>query len=105
MTLESHGQTSTEHAMAAEAASAKREHTPTDEGHAKAEAQLSLYRQMLRIRMVEEAIATQYAEQEMRCPVHLSIGQEAAAVGGCGGAHRRTPGRRSGLGGVGPANV
>ena len=33
--------------------------------------------------MVEEAIAERYAEQEMRCPVHLSIGQEAAAVGAC----------------------
>ena len=36
---------------------------------------------MLRIRLVEEAIADKYAEEEMRCPVHLSIGQEAAAVG------------------------
>ncbi len=33
--------------------------------------------------MVEEAIAEHYAEGEMRCPVHLSIGQEAAAVGVC----------------------
>ena len=38
---------------------------------------------MLRIRLVEEAIADRYAEQEMRCPVHLSIGQEASAVGVC----------------------
>lgn len=45
--------------------------------------QVSLYEQMLRIRMVEEAIAQLYAEQEMRCPVHLSIGQEAVAVGVC----------------------
>lgn len=43
----------------------------------------ALYRAMLRIRMVEEAIAERYAEQEMRCPVHLSVGQEAAAVGAC----------------------
>ncbi len=41
------------------------------------------YRAMLRIRMVEEAIAGRYAEQEMRCPIHLSVGQEAAAVGAC----------------------
>ncbi len=41
------------------------------------------YRSMLHIRMVEEAIADHYAEGEMRCPVHLSIGQEAAAVGVC----------------------
>ncbi|NGX59019.1 MAG: Acetoin:2,6-dichlorophenolindophenol oxidoreductase subunit alpha [Chlamydiae bacterium] len=38
---------------------------------------------MLRIRMVEEAIANRYPEQKMRCPVHLSIGQEAIAVGVC----------------------
>ena len=44
---------------------------------------LRAYRDMLRIRMVEEAIAEHYGEQEMRCPVHLSIGQEAAAVGVC----------------------
>lgn len=38
---------------------------------------------MLRIRLVEERIAELYPEQEMRCPVHLSIGQEAPAVGVC----------------------
>lgn len=43
----------------------------------------SLYRVMLRIRRVEEAIAERYAAQEMRCPVHLSIGQEAVAAGVC----------------------
>jgi len=42
-----------------------------------------LYYKMLRIRMVEEKIAERYAEQEMRCPVHLSIGQEGVAVGAC----------------------
>jgi pyruvate dehydrogenase E1 component alpha subunit len=42
-----------------------------------------LFFQMLRIRMVEESIAERYSEQEMRCPVHLSIGQEAVAVGVC----------------------
>ena len=42
---------------------------------------LGLFREMLRIRMVEEAIADRYAAWEMRCPVHLSIGQEAIAVG------------------------
>ena len=44
---------------------------------------LALYRAMLRIRLVEETTAKRYAEQEMRCPVHLSIGQEATAVGAC----------------------
>jgi TPP-dependent pyruvate/acetoin dehydrogenase alpha subunit len=42
---------------------------------------LKLYYQLLRIRMVEEAIATEYLKQEMRCPVHLCIGQEAPPVG------------------------
>jgi len=41
---------------------------------------LTLYREMLRIRLVEEAIARRYPEQKMRCPCHLSVGQEAAAV-------------------------
>ncbi len=40
-----------------------------------------LLESMVRIRLVEEAIATHYREQEMRCPVHLSIGQEAASAG------------------------
>lgn len=42
--------------------------------------QLDFFYQMLRIRMVEEAIADAYPQQKMRTPVHLSIGQEAAAV-------------------------
>lgn len=45
--------------------------------------QLNLLYSMLRIRCIEEAIATRYPEQEMRCPMHLSIGQEAIAVGVC----------------------
>lgn len=43
----------------------------------------ALLRSMLRIRRVEEALADRYAEQEMRCPMHLCIGQEAIAVGVC----------------------
>jgi len=35
---------------------------------------------MKRIRSVEEAIAARYGEQRMRCPTHLSIGQEAVAA-------------------------
>ena len=50
---------------------------------------VELWRDMLRIRMVEEAIAEHYPEQEMRCPVHLSIGQEAAAVGVCAALQRK----------------
>jgi TPP-dependent pyruvate/acetoin dehydrogenase alpha subunit len=42
-----------------------------------------LYLRMLRIRLVEEKIAELYPEQQMRCPVHLSVGQEAVAVGVC----------------------
>jgi TPP-dependent pyruvate/acetoin dehydrogenase alpha subunit len=42
-----------------------------------------LYYRMLRIRLAEEEISKRYAEEQMRCPVHLSIGQEAAAVGVC----------------------
>ena len=44
---------------------------------------LRLYREMLKIRVIEETIARHYSEQEMRCPVHLSIGQEAAEAGSC----------------------
>lgn len=50
-------------------------------------APLTLFERMLLIRMVEEEIARRYGKpgepQEMRCPVHLSIGQEAVAVGVC----------------------
>ena len=40
-----------------------------------------LYFDILRIRMVEEEIARKYQFQKMRCPVHLSVGQEAVPVG------------------------
>ncbi|MEE2746804.1 MAG: thiamine pyrophosphate-dependent dehydrogenase E1 component subunit alpha [Pseudomonadota bacterium] len=43
------------------------------------------HRRMVLIRLVEEVIANNYfpaeEDQKMRCPIHLSIGQEAAAVG------------------------
>lgn len=45
--------------------------------------QLAFYRGMLRIRLIEEALADRYTEQEMRCPMHLCIGQEAIATGVC----------------------
>lgn len=38
---------------------------------------------MLKIRRVEEAIADAYSGQQMKCPVHLSIGQEAVPVAIC----------------------
>ena len=44
---------------------------------------MQLYRAMLRARLAEEMVVQLYPEQEMRCPVHLSIGQEAAAIGAC----------------------
>lgn len=49
----------------------------------KRELSLELLHQMMRIRSVEESIAERYAEGKMRCPTHLSVGQEgvAAAVG------------------------
>ena len=50
---------------------------------------LDLYKGMLRIRVVEETIADHYPEQEMRCPVHLCIGQEAVATGVCSAMQRR----------------
>ncbi|MEU4775987.1 thiamine pyrophosphate-dependent dehydrogenase E1 component subunit alpha [Micromonospora sp. NPDC023644] len=44
---------------------------------------------MIRIRRVEETLADVYRdEQEMRTPVHFSIGQEAAAVGVCAALRR-----------------
>lgn len=41
----------------------------------------SFFQEMARIRVIEEGIAEKYSDQEMRCPVHLSIGQEGIAVG------------------------
>lgn len=36
-----------------------------------------IIKRMIKIRVVEEMIADKYSEKEMRCPLHLSIGQEA----------------------------
>ena len=47
----------------------------------------SLYRRMLLLRLAEEKVAELYPQQQMRCPVHLYIGQEAMASGVC--AHLR----------------
>lgn len=40
-----------------------------------------LLKDMKRIRFVEEGIAQRYSGGKMRCPTHLSTGQEASAVG------------------------
>jgi len=45
--------------------------------------QIKLYKNIYKIREVEKKISSLYAEQQMRCPVHLSIGQEAIPVGIC----------------------
>lgn len=44
---------------------------------------IGLYRGMLRIRMIQEAIESRYHEDEMKTPIHLVIGQEATSVGVC----------------------
>ena len=59
---------------------------PAEAAPDRAEA-LALFRSMLRIRLVEERIGERYAEQEMRCPTHLCIGQEAPPAAVC--AHLR----------------
>ncbi len=43
----------------------------------------TLLQRMLRLRLIEEGIAARYSEWKMRCPTHLSVGQEATAVGMC----------------------
>ncbi len=47
------------------------------------ESLLSMYRSMLRIRLIEEAIEKDYHKDEMKSPIHLVIGQEATCVGAC----------------------
>lgn len=42
-----------------------------------------LFRSMLKVRLVEERIQKLYPEGDMRCPTHLSLGQEAVAAGTC----------------------
>lgn len=49
---------------------------------------MNLCRMMLLIRRTEEKIGELYPEHEMKCAVHLSIGQEASAVGVCAALRR-----------------
>ena len=44
---------------------------------------LKLFKKLLRIRRIEEAIVDEYPRKKMRSPVHLSMGQEAPAVAIC----------------------
>lgn len=55
------------------------------------ETYIELYRQMKRIRMVEDAIADNYNNtiREMHTPIHLCSGQEAVAVGVCSEMERK----------------
>src|SRR5215469_5813315 len=41
------------------------------------------YKSLYRIRRVEEEIAAIYSTDKIKSPIHLSIGQEAVAVGVC----------------------
>ncbi len=49
---------------------------------------LELYASLLKIRKTELEIEKHYHEDEMRTPVHLSLGQEAVAVGVCANLRR-----------------
>ena len=49
---------------------------------------MNLCRMMLLIRRTEEKIGELYPQHEMKCAVHLSIGQEASAVGVCAAMRR-----------------
>ena len=44
---------------------------------------IRLFRDMLRIRRIEEEIEDRYHEDQMKTPIHLVIGQEATSVGVC----------------------
>ena len=44
---------------------------------------ISLWKNVFKIRLVEDTIIKFYPEQEMRCPVHLSNGEEAISAGVC----------------------
>ena len=44
---------------------------------------IKFYSQISLIRIIELEISKKYSENKMRCPVHLSIGQESCAVGIC----------------------
>lgn len=42
-----------------------------------------LYEALVRARRFDEKVAALYPEKEMKCPVHLSLGQEGSAAGVC----------------------
>src|SRR6476620_3734610 len=47
------------------------------------------YQSLYRIRRVEEEVARVYPTDKIKSPIHLSIGQEAVAVGVCEALERR----------------
>lgn len=47
------------------------------------ELSLDLYRKLFLVRKAEENIIKHYPENEMKCPMHMSMGQEAISVGVC----------------------
>lgn len=44
---------------------------------------LELYKKLFLVRRAEEYIVKHYPENEMKCPMHMSMGQEAISVGVC----------------------
>ena len=49
---------------------------------------IDLFRNMLRIRLIEEEIERRYHQDQMKTPIHLVIGQEATSVGCCAALRR-----------------
>ncbi len=47
-----------------------------------------LFRDMLRIRLIEEEIERRYHDDQMKTPIHLVIGQEATSAGCCAALRR-----------------
>jgi len=47
------------------------------------ELSLDLYRKLFLVRRAEQCIVEHYPENEMKCPMHMSLGQEAISVGVC----------------------
>lgn len=50
---------------------------------------IGLYRDMLRIRRIEEFIESHYHEDQMKTPIHLVIGMEASSVGSCAALEKK----------------
>jgi len=59
--------------------------SPAEDVHEADKVNERVYRSLYRIRRVEEEVAKAYPSDKIKSPVHLSIGQEAIAVGVCEG--------------------